>query len=49
LRASYKLAFLRGEDHELIARSNFSNNDFSGDPTSVHVVCAEGSADFPLK
>ena len=48
MNASYSLKGLRANDHELIGRSNFSNNEFSGDPTSARVTCREGVGDFPI-
>jgi hypothetical protein len=48
MKSSYNLLVLHARDHELIGRSNFTNPDFSGDPTSAQVICREGSAMFPL-
>ncbi len=49
VNASYQLKYLQAGDHELIGRSNFTNRDFEGDPTSVRVKCKEGEGTLPIR
>ena len=49
MNASYEMKFLRAGDHELIGRSNFTNRDFDGDPTSVRMKCMQGQATLPIR
>lgn len=49
MKASYRMKFLRAGDHEMIGRSNFTNRDYEGDPTSFRAECQQGQATLPIR
>ena len=49
MASSYFMQYLRAGDHEMIGRSNFSNRDYDGDPTSVRLKCAQGEGTIPVR
>ena len=49
MNSSYFMKYLRAGDHEMIGRGNFSNRDYSGDPTSVRMKCAQGEGTIPVR
>jgi len=47
--SSYQLKYLQAGDHEMIAKSNFSKTDFSGEPTSVKLKCTQGEGTISVR